>query len=265
MPSVSSKSSKSRPDRVAYSMRALGKDDPPASFELAGIVWSRTHIHKHDFYAVTAFYEGPGRSKCVLKMSRTIDFAGFPLLWLGKYLCQREMHLYQKLSVLPNIPRLLGTVGQTGFVHDYVEGRPLSRDYPVPDGFFTELFALFDELHRRNVAYMDTNKPENILLGEDGRPYLIDFQISLDADNCPFAWLGRWFLNRSRQTDHYHLLKHKNRLRPAEMTPEESARLQHKHWLIRLHRFVTRPYFKFRRQTFKRLRDSGQLLPEGSK
>jgi hypothetical protein len=34
---------------------------------------------------------------------------------------------------------------------------------------------------------------------------------------------------------------------------------------IRLHRIITKPYFKFRRTTFKRMRASGRLLPEGSK
>jgi hypothetical protein len=262
---VKRKPAELRPDRIVYSMRALGKNEPPAKFELGGTTWNRTRIHKHDFYAVTAFYESADGGKSVLKMGRTIEFAGFPLLWLGKYLCRRELHFYRKLSDLPNIPRVLGTVGQTGFVHDYVEGRPLAKDRPVPDTFFTELFALFDKLGERNVAYMDTNKPENILLGDDGKPYLIDFQISFDAENCWPKWLANWFLRRCRHTDRYHLLKHKNRLRPTEMTDDDRRQLEHKHWLIRLHRFLTAPYFKFRRRTFKRLRETGQLLPEGSK
>src|SRR5258707_12335587 len=91
------------------------------------------------------------------------------------------MRFYRKLQDLPNIPRLLGTVGDTGFVHEFVAGRPLASERPVPDGFFDRLVDSLAELHRRGIAYVDTNKPENILLGDDGQPHLIDFQISWDS------------------------------------------------------------------------------------
>ncbi len=150
----------------------------------------------------------------VLKIGRVADFAGMPLEWLGKWICGREMRFYRKLADVPNVPKVLGMVGPTGFVHEYVQGRPLSKDRPVPDGFFTQLQALLDELHRRGIAYVDTNKPENILLGDDGKPHLIDFQISYDLHE-----FGNWFVNRAilrhmQREDFYHILKHKRRLRP---------------------------------------------------
>jgi hypothetical protein len=64
--------------------------------------------------------------------------------------------------------------------------------------------------------------------------------------------------------DLYHLLKHKRRMRPDELTAQERESSQKRSVFIRLHRAITRPYFLFRRRTFKRLRESGQLLPEGS-
>ncbi|HEY8668682.1 MAG TPA: hypothetical protein VIL86_18690, partial [Tepidisphaeraceae bacterium] len=201
----------------------------------------------------------------VLKISRNTDFAGFSLAWLGRWLCRREMRFYESLGDLPNVPGLLGTVGSTGFVHAYVRGRPLSRERPVPDGFFAQLRALMAELHRRDLAYVDTNKPENILLGDDGRPHLIDFQISWDLREFGDFRLNRWWLRRLQQADLYHLLKHQRRLRPDEMTPTEIEESKRRGGLIRLHRFVFKPYFLLRRRTFKRLRATGRLLPEGSK
>ncbi len=150
----------------------------------------------------------------VLKVGRVADFAGMPLQWLGKWICDREVRFYRKLADLPNVPKVLGRVGQTGFVHEYVEGRPLSKDRPVPDGFFLQLQQLLDELHRRDVAYVDTNKPENILLGDDGKPHLIDFQISYDLHELR-DWFGnRAILRHMQREDFYHILKHKRRLRP---------------------------------------------------
>jgi RIO-like serine/threonine protein kinase len=248
-------------------MRAIGRRELPATIAVGGDNYVHEQTVKHDFWAVTGFYRRPDAQgkRIVLKMSRMDDFAGFPLEWVGRWLCRREMRFYTKLDDLPNVPPLLGTVGPTGFVHDFVEGKPLSADRPVPDGFFDQLVALLNELHRRQIAYVDTNKPENILLGDDGQPHLIDFQISYDVHELGNTWLNRRLLRLLQQEDLYHILKHKKRLRPDEMTPEELACAERKSWPIRLHRFITKPYFLLRRRTFKRLRDTGQLLPEGSK
>lgn len=254
-----------RPDRVAYSMRALGRAELPTEFTLDGTTYRLLRTIKHDFFAATAFYRCDAGRTVVLKVGRTTDFAGVPLEWLGRWLCRREMRFYKKLADVPNVPDVLGTFGPTGFVHDFVPGRPLDKDLPVPDGFFAELRRLLDELHRRGMAYVDTNKPQNIILGDDGRPHLIDFQISYDLHELGDWALNRWWLRRLQREDLYHVLKHKRRMRPDEMSEEEYERATRKSVLIRFHRFVTRPYFLLRRRTFKRLRETGRLLPEGSK
>jgi len=250
--------------RAAWSLRALGRKGLPASFVLGGVTWRLVRTVKHDFWAATGFYANAAGRKAVLKMGRTTDYAGVPLEWIGRWLCQREVRFYDKLSDLPNVPPVLGTVGTTGFVHAYVEGRPLSRDKPVPDGFFDKLHALMAELHRRGIAYVDTNKPENILLGDDGLPHLIDFQISMDEGERLPRFLQRLAVRHFRGEDLYHVLKHKRRMRKDELTAAEIERADRKSAMVRLHRFVMKPYFLIRRRTFKRLRESGRLLPEGS-
>ncbi len=254
-----------RSDRVVHSMRALGKADLPKTITVAGLPLVHEATIKHDFFAATAFYLDPNGRRAVLKVGRVTDFAGFPLEWLGRWLCRRELHFYRRLSDLPNVPKVLGTVGRTGFVHEYVPGRPLSKDCVIPASFFDELFELFAILHGRGIAYVDTNKPQNILLGDDGRPHLIDFQISWDSEawfNKPFS---RWILKKLSNEDRYHVLKHKKRLQPDHLSAAELEQSQRKSWLIRIHRFVFKPYFLIRRRTFKRLRATGRLLPEGSK
>lgn len=250
-----------------YSMRALGREDLPAEVSAEdGRVFRRTQTIKHDFFAATGFYADEQGGKAVLKMGRTITFWGVPLAWTGRMLCSREVRFYRKLADLPNVPAVLGLVGRTGFLHAYVEGRPLSKKHPVPDGFFRQLHALLAEIHRRGIAYVDTNKPENILLGDDGKPYLIDFQISWDLDSVlGNNVLTRWWLRTCQREDRYHILKHQRRLRPDEMTPEELAESKRQSWAIKAHRVVTKPYFVVRRGLFKWLHARGWLLPEGSK
>ena len=54
-------------------------------------------------------------------------------------------------------------------------------------------------------------------------------------------------------------------LAPQSLTPEQAALLQRRPWFIRVHRRINRPYLAVRRRLMGRLRDSGRLLPEGSK
>ncbi len=255
----------SRHDRTLYHLRALGRADLPASFDLAGIRYTREKTIKHDFFAATGFYLAPAGVRVVLKVGRTHDFAGLPLQWLGQWLCDREVRFYQACADLPNIPAMLGRVGKTGFVHAYVPGRPLCKEYPIPDTFFDDLFALLGHLHDRNIAYVDTNKPQNILQGDDGKPHLIDFQISFGLRDFGNNFITRRILRRLQKEDIYHILKHKRKLRPDLMTEAEKSVARKTSWFIKAHRFISKPYFLIRRRTFKRLRDSGQLAPEGSK
>jgi hypothetical protein len=250
-----------------YALRALGREDLPLEVRAEdGRVFRRVKTIKHDFFAATGFYADEKGAKGVLKMGRTITFWGFPLAWVGRMLCEREVRFYRKLGDLPNVPGVLGRVGRTGFLHAYVEGEPLSKERPVPDGFFRQLHELLAEIHRRGVAYVDTNKPENILLGDDGRPHLIDFQISWDLESMlGNNFLTRWWLGVCQRGDRYHILKHQRRLRPDEMTEEELAESRKKGWAIRAHRFLTKPYFVVRRGLFNWLRKRGWLLAEGSK
>jgi hypothetical protein len=77
--------------------------------------------------------------------------------------------------------------------------------------------------------------------------------------------LAAWAQRKLSAEDRYHVLKHKKRLRPDLLSPAEWDQSTRKSWLIRTHRFLTKPYFRFRRRTFKRLRSAGRLMPEGSK
>ncbi len=248
----------------AAQMRAMGEADLPATFSAGDEVYHHQRTIKHDFFAATGIYATNHGKRAILKMNRPTEFMGLPLQWLGRFLCDREVRCYQALADVPNIPAYLGKVGQTGMAHAYIEGRPLAKSMPVPDGFFDQLRELFDLMNRRGIAYVDTNKPENILLGEDGRPYLIDFQINFALHDFGDNALSRAILQRFHAADLYHLCKHKKRLRPDLLRPDEANLAKRRGWLIRTHRLLTRPYFLLRRRTIKRLEKSGHIAASGS-
>jgi hypothetical protein len=245
-------------------MRALGAHDLPPHAWAAGAAFRHVRTIKHDFFAATGLYAASDGRKAIVKMNRAAPFFGLPLACIGRWLCGREVRCYEALADVPNIPPLLGRIGPTGFMHGFIEGRPLTRGMAVPDGFFDQLKALLKLLYDRGIAYVDTNKSENILLGDDGRPYLIDFQISFALHDFGRHALSRWWLARLHQADLYHLCKHKRRLRPDQLTAEEAALAQRRRPIIRLHRLLTRPYFILRRWVMKRLEKAGRIAPAGS-
>jgi hypothetical protein len=251
--------------RVLSSLHALGRDGLPGRIDIDAGTFQLEQTVKHDFFAATGFYRADSGRRLVVKINRRQSLFGLPLRWLGRWLCEREVRAYRKLADVSNVPQLVGTVTDTGLAHVYVEGNPLCKDSRVSDQFFPELLALIDELNRRGLAYVDTNKPQNILLGDDGRPYLFDFQISFDAAAWWPGLLGRRLLRVFNRADRYHVLKHKRRIRPDQLTPAERELVERRGIFIRAHRVLTRPYFMIRRPLMRWLRSSGRVLPEGSK
>jgi len=220
---------------------------------------------KHDFFAATGLYRGPD-GLAVLKLGRQADAFTVPLRWVGRLLTRRELSFYSRLQDVACVPRLIGPVGDAGFLHAFVAGHPLQRREQVSDAFFGELGQLLGALHTRHMAYVDLNKRENILVGDDGRPYLIDFQIALHLP--PVGWRRlpplRWLLARLQHGDRYHWLKHKRRLRPDLLTPAERAEVERLSFWIRLHRVLTRPLTSLRRRLLGRLRKSETAVVAGS-
>jgi hypothetical protein len=214
-------------------------------------------LFKHDFFAMTALYENPSAALpadrfAVLKVQRTHSFYGLPMRWLGWFVARREIMIYQKLQGIRGIPRFLGRVGSTGFLHEFIPGKDLHAGQPLTPAFFEDLAALFTEIHARHVAYVDANKRENILHGDDGRPYLIDFQISFFHN--PHRWnpIKRWWMRRFIRADWYHYAKHKVRLLPAACTPKDFENAKRPGRLHRVHRFFARPIIRIRRKILAR-------------
>jgi hypothetical protein len=228
-------------------MRALGTGEPPSQFEIGGEAFKHLRTFKHDFFAVTALYEGP-TGQVVLKIGRIAGLFGFPMQWCGRFLAQHEARLYALAQGIAGVPRLLGMYGPTGIVHEFVVGRPLAKDDRLDDDFFPRLEGMLKQIHALDAAYVDLEKRENVLRGDDGRPYLIDFQISyhLPANRGGATQLARLLLRTLQQSDRYHLLKHWRRLRPDQLTEAEVAEAIPM-W-IRLHRFFFRPITLMRRQ-----------------
>lgn len=241
-------------------LRALGHDDPPARFDAAGHAWRRIHIYKHDAFAATALYArvDDATQKAVGKFSRRQSAFGLPFAWLGQRFHDREQEVYRRMQGQPGVPATLGEVRVAGQIwpaagaHHYVKGHPLKAGERPHDDFFPALERLIQAFHHRGVAVVDLNKRDNILVGDDGEPHLIDFQISLAANSGPGAWVDprAWWLPSAMRADQYHLMKNWRRHRPDQLTAEQLDLDRYRPVSIRLWRTFIRPIHAARRKLF---------------
>jgi hypothetical protein len=221
------------------------------SFTIGDRTYRLVKVLKHDFFAVTARYAGPDGEAVCLKHYHTEPWLGCPLDWAGRLMADREVRHYRLLQDMGGVPQLLGRVGRSAFAHAWVEGSDLlDRKDLLPDDFFERLEALVRAVHARGMAYIDMNKPDNVLVGTDGRPVLIDFQISWAprASWGPVGAIKRRLLAMFQEADIYHVRKLKRLYRPDLMTPQERAASKERPWFLNLHRTIGAPMRDFRRK-----------------
>ena len=235
-------------------------------------------ILKDDFFSMNVLYKDSEGVRYVLKLSDFRFFMGSLLRPLAMFFSRREYKLYRMLEGIEGIPALGPRFGRRGYLHKYIEGRTLhemERGGSLPDDFFPRLRNIISQVHERRIFYLDLNKRGNIILGEDMRPYLIDFQISLFigqrrglagliADRV-FKWLIR--------EDIYHLYKHKRHFQPHLMTGEELALATRTPFNDWLNRYVGTPYRKVKRLIYphgsneivwykwKKMKDRSKRMP----
>jgi serine/threonine protein kinase len=232
-------------DRPAF-LRALGKNDPPAVLTFDGAEFERCEIFKHDSWAATALYRS-GDRQVVCKLNRQAPIFVIPMTWLGRWLARREAGFLNSLSDVPGIPKAYrvhtidGKLLKNGCAHDFVAGQPMSLKSELPVGFFDKLDKLLHELHARHIAYIDLHKQENVIVGDDGSPYLIDFQISA---RLPKLWGFRSLFKILADSDCYHVEKHRRRRQGSNAGLANVQRP----WWIRCHRMVAVPFRTMRRK-----------------
>ncbi len=241
---------------------ALGGREIPAEFEAGGVKWRKLKAFKHDFFAATGLYESTDGRKAVLKIFRPGSYYGIPYGLLSRWQAAHEEKIYLKLQDTGAVPRWIGRYGGTGIIHEFVPGTDLDRESKRADDFFERLEDLLRLMHSRGICYLDTNKPDNILVSEDGRPYLIDFQITWLQPFFPLNILTYPLFCIFRNSDIYHLKKHIRKFCPGRISDEEFEGMRP--WYIRLHRMVATPVRKRRREYLRKVEKEAGHHPEGA-
>jgi len=242
---------------------ALGGREMPEQVDLNGRSWLKVKTFKQDFFAATGLYEdASSKEKAVLKLFRDHSYYGIPYQWLSIFEAKHEEKVYLKLQDTGHVPKWIGRYGKTGIMHEYIPGKDLDFNTKIEDDFFPKLEKLLSVMHERGMAYLDTNKPDNILIGDDGNCYLIDFQITWHQPPFPLNILTYPLFCIFKDSDFYHILKHKRKFYPHKISKEDLY--NRKPWYIKIHREIANPIRSIRRAYLKKVEKEADYHPEGA-
>lgn len=138
---------------------------------------------------------------------------------IGLWLIQNEWKVYSRLTGIEGIPRAIARIDRFAFVTEYISGSPIRRGEELPPSFFADLAKVLREIHSRGVVHLDLRHKGNILVSEEGKPFMIDFNSSFSFGEK--GLLRRFLFPVLRWVDYGGFLKLKERVSPSLMTPEE--------------------------------------------
>jgi len=227
--------------------------------EIGGEVYDHLGTLKDDAFARTELVAKDG-NKYLYKISR-LRLGGLPKMhWLMKRLTAREVRIHGLLAGVRGVPKLVKRVDEVSFIREFVEGRTLDRKPPfMRADFFDEFHEIVLNIHARGVAFVDLAKKENVVVTRDGRPFLIDFQISIARGTGwgPISWPRNAVVRLMQCADVYHVVKHKRHIRPDLLTQEERLASSRRPWFARLHKYMLRiPYHAVKRRIIPKHGDS---------
>lgn len=141
---------------------------------------------------------------------------------VGPILIRRELGALKKLAGVRGVPSLIGEIDRYAFAMEYIPGRSLDRVAPgtLEPAFYVRLREIVDQMHARGIAHCDLRSRGNVVLGDDGQPYIVDFAA------CVFRGRGlnpfmRWVFDQFVLADQNAILLIKKRLSPELLTDEE--------------------------------------------
>ncbi len=97
--------------------------------------------------------------------------------FVGIIAIRREALTYKKLEGIRGIPKCYGMIDRYAIALEFIPSRHgyEMKKEDLDASFFDKMRDVIDAVHERGVVLCDRRNLENILMGRDGQPYLIDF------------------------------------------------------------------------------------------
>jgi len=194
---------------------------------------SREQLHAH----ATRYFKSGGQTEPEVALvavngQQAIfkDYARTPG-WFGRIvapvLLWREASALKALAGVAGIPAIYRQPDRRGILIEYLPAKPWPQSSGVPDGAYAQLDTLVQVMHERGIAHCDLRAGGNMLVDDDGRPYLVDFVARMrrgQAWNLPWNWLFRQFAAADRAA----LVKLRVRHAPHLASAADRAALAHR-------------------------------------
>ena len=144
---------------------------------------------------------------------------------LGEAAIRHEEKIYHRLSEVPGVPRCMGLVDGKYLVLEHIPGsslRKLEHELEDRELFFKKLLNTIQGMHAAGVAHGDLKRKDNILVGPNQNPFVVDFGVACRRNRSGQGWRG--FLFRSIvQADYNAWIKHKYRNRREALSSDDEA------------------------------------------
>jgi serine/threonine protein kinase len=142
--------------------------------------------------------------------------------FIGRFLIWREKKAYRRLKGVKGVPVLYGVVEGLALVLEEIQGRSiegLDREKRLPVQFFEALRDLVERVHRRGLCHCDLKRAANVLVGNDGQPYIIDWSAVILEREFRF-FPARLIYKRFLVDDFHAVIKLQLRHCPEAIHPE---------------------------------------------
>jgi hypothetical protein len=158
------------------------------------------------------------------------DYASKPFFFrffFGTISTLREAYIYRKLHGLPGIPEFLGLVDRYAIAVAYIPGRNASElnQGELTPLFFKKLKEIVDAVHNRGIVLCDLRNSKNVIVGDNGEPYLIDFSTAFQKGGR-FNFLKNGLYGIFLQDDLLGIAKLKKNKATPLLTEEERLALE---------------------------------------
>ncbi|MEL0623640.1 RIO1 family regulatory kinase/ATPase [Marinomonas arenicola] len=150
-------------------------------------------LHKGRFANAIVYRYKDDQTDLVIK-----DFQHSP--WIvrktfARLFINQEYKALARLQGMNGVSDEFHRLSSIGIAYAFIEGVPLrtlsKQGETVPKSFFNQLEHMVSEMHRRGLVHLDLRNLGNVILGEDGKPYFIDFQSAMTFARFP-KWLQRY-------------------------------------------------------------------------
>ncbi|UCB50357.1 MAG: hypothetical protein JSW56_05655 [Deltaproteobacteria bacterium] len=149
---------------------------------------------------------------------------------IGRFLLWRESKAYRRLKGLRGVPTCYGVIDGLALVMEEISGRNiegLENEGGLSEEFFHNLQALVENVHSRGLAHCDLKRAPNILLGQDERPYIVDWSASISEKEFRVFPLNLIY-QRFLRDDLNAITKMRLRHCPESVAPDEKIRYTHR-------------------------------------